>query len=81
MFLARSSAILSATALQNVYVKATDVPSCGAYMFDGCLALANIFVPRESVEAYKSASGGLIMRTTLWAMTFSPLSIANLCLV
>ncbi len=51
------SAFSCCSSLQNVYVKATDVATGGAWMFDGCLALENIFVPRESVEAYKSASG------------------------
>ena len=43
--------------LTSVYCKATTPPAGGAFMFNGNASNRKIYVPMESVEAYKSASG------------------------
>jgi hypothetical protein len=41
----------------NVYCKATTPPTGGGYMFSNNASNRNIYVPMESVEAYKSVPG------------------------
>ena len=45
------------SSLTSVYCKAITPPSCRNYMFDKNADDRKIYVPMESVEAYKSASG------------------------
>lgn len=45
------------TALESVTILNPTPPSCNAYAFSGCTALISIYVPAESVDAYKAASG------------------------
>lgn len=42
--------------LETVTFRSVSVPSLGAYTFDGCNKLTNIYVPAESVESYKQAA-------------------------
>lgn len=43
--------------LTTVYCEPTTPPSGATNIFNGCTALAHIYVPSESVEAYQQASG------------------------
>lgn len=43
--------------LTTVYCEPTTPPTASGYIFNGCTALEHIYVPSESVEAYKQASG------------------------
>ena len=43
--------------LTTLNVKATTPPTFGSYMLAGCSALTTIYVPTDSVDAYKAASG------------------------
>lgn len=43
--------------LTSVTIKATTPPTLGLYVFDYCSKLTAIYVPAESVNAYKAASG------------------------
>ena len=45
------------SSLTSVYCKATIPPAGGTYMFSGNASGRKIYVPTESVEAYKSANG------------------------
>ena len=45
------------TSLTSAYCKPTTPPAGGSRMFDGNASGRKIYVPRDSVEAYKSASG------------------------
>ena len=45
------------SSLTSVYCKATTPPAVGSYMFEFSNASYKIYVPMESVNAYKSASG------------------------
>lgn len=42
--------------LTTVYVEPTTPPTASGYIFNGCDALAHIYVPSESVETYKTAT-------------------------
>ena len=44
------------SSLNSVYCKPTTPPTCDYYMFDGNASDRKIYVPRASVNAYKSAS-------------------------
>ena len=50
-------AFSSCKALTSVTVNATTPPTLGAYAFDGTTNISQIYVPSESVDAYKAASG------------------------
>ena len=50
-------AFMSCSNLECIKIGATTPPTLGSYAFDFCDALATIYVPTESVETYKSASG------------------------
>ena len=50
-------AFYECTSLTSVYCKAITPPSGGNKMFDSNASGRKIYVPRESVEAYKAASG------------------------
>ena len=52
-----TSAFSWCTSLTTMIVKATTPPHWGTYVFDGCSALTTIYVPSESVDAYKMADG------------------------
>ena len=43
--------------LQAITLETTTPPTFGSKMLDGCTSLKAIYVPSESVEAYKTASG------------------------
>ena len=49
-------AFIYCNSLTSVYCKATTPPAGGSYMFGGNASDRKIYVPMESVEAYKSAS-------------------------
>ena len=49
-------AFRNCSSLTSVYCKATTPPTGGSYMFNGNASGRKIYVPMESVEAYKSAS-------------------------
>ena len=51
------SAFKSCSALKEVYCKPTTPPTGGSYMFDNNASDRKIYVPTESVDAYKAASG------------------------
>ena len=44
------------TALETVVCKAVTPPTIDSNTFSGCSVLENIYVPNDSVDAYKSAS-------------------------
>ena len=50
-------AFVGCTSLTSVYCKATTPPASGAWVFDDNGSGRKIYVPTESVEAYKSAYG------------------------
>ena len=50
-------AFCECTSLKEVYCKPTTPPTGGSYMFDDNASGRKIYVPRNSVEAYKAASG------------------------
>ena len=52
-----SSTFYNCSSLASVYCKATTPPAGGSYMFDDNASSRKIYVPMESVEAYKSANG------------------------
>lgn len=45
------------TSLSSVYVKPKTPPTLGNYIFDGNVSDRKIYVPRASLDAYKTASG------------------------
>ena len=51
------SAFRSCSSLTSAYCKPTTPPAGDSLMFDGNASGRKIYVPRDSVEAYKSASG------------------------
>ena len=48
-------AFYSCKSLTSIYCEATTPPSLGAYVFDSFVSNRKIYVPAQSVEAYKSA--------------------------
>ncbi|MBR5454439.1 MAG: leucine-rich repeat protein, partial [Rikenellaceae bacterium] len=50
-------AFVSCSALSNVYCKAINPPTLGSKAFNGNASGRKIYVPAESVDAYKSAEG------------------------
>ena len=51
------SAFYRCSGLTTLTVKATTPPSFGSGILNGCPALTTIYVPAESVDAYKAADG------------------------
>ena len=51
-----NNAFNSCTSLTTVTVEATTPPSLGTNVFQGCTALSQIYVPCQSVSAYRSAN-------------------------
>jgi hypothetical protein len=52
-----NKAFYNCSALKEVYCKPTTPPTGGSYMFDSNASGRKIYVPKESVEAYRSAEG------------------------
>ena len=50
-------AFYDCTGLTSVYIKSTTPPTLGNYVFDGNASDRKIYVPRASLNAYKTASG------------------------
>ena len=50
-------AFSSCDSLTSVTINAVEPPTVGDHMLDYCSKLANIYVPAESVETYRTASG------------------------
>lgn len=51
-----SSAFRYCIGLKTIYCRATTPPICGSNILNGATSLLNIYVPAESVDAYKAAS-------------------------
>ena len=54
--------------LKSITVKAVTPPSCGAKIINNCYAMESIFVPAESVDAYKKADGWNVYASMIKAM-------------